>query len=253
LVFFLNILFVGNQHIANDHRSLNDSIKKYLQINPNKALDFGFEVLKVVNLKKPEIELVSTYNLIGQVLTSQSLYAEALVYLSEALSTFKLIPKSELIEKNQKSPPWVLLNISKLYYATGDLENAKLKSLEAEKNFLLYENSKNREFGLNTVYGNLGLFAAKQYDFELAKELYLKVLESRKKIKDQDGEMYAYAQLVNLYLFDKNELFKANEYFDRSKEFYNKINQISKVKKNSLFNRNFGRFKYHRNFSLIIN
>ena len=98
-------------------------------MNPNKALDFGFEVLKTADIVNPNRELVSTYNLIGQLLTNKKLYAEALSYFSEALKSYQLIPKSELKEKKIESPPWVLINISNLYFAIDDVKNAKQKAL----------------------------------------------------------------------------------------------------------------------------
>ena len=236
----MNIFFGANQFTSNDHKSLNDSIRKYSETNPNKALDFGFEVLEAVDLDNPTRDLVGTYSLIGQVLTYKLLYAEALSYFSEALKVYELVPKSELIEQKPKSPPWLLINIGNLYYATGDIENAKLKVLEAKENFLLYKNERNREIGLNTVYGNLGLFASIQGDYKLAEELYLKVLSSRRKLKDLDGEMYSYAQLVNLFLNNKSQLYKSNEYFDKAKIFYNNVNKDYGIDETSIFQRNYG-------------
>lgn len=236
----MNIFFGANQFTSNDHKSLNDSIRKYSETNSNKALDFGFEVLEAVDLDNPTRDLVGTYSLIGQVLTYRLLYAEALSYFSEALKVYELVPKSELIEQKPKSPPWLLINIGNLYYATGDIENAKLKVLEAKENFLLYKNERNREIGLNTVYGNLGLFASIQGDYKLAEELYLKVLSSRRKLKDLDGEMYSYAQLVNLFLNNKSQLYKSNEYFDKAKIFYNNVNKDYGIDETSIFQRNYG-------------
>ena len=236
----MNIFFGANQFTSNDHKSLNDSIRKYSETNSNKALDFGFEVLEAVDLNNPTRDLVGTYSLIGQVLTYKLLYAEALSYFSEALKVYELVPKSELIEQKPKSPPWLLINIGNLYYATGDIENAKLKVLEAKENFLLYKNERNREIGLNTVYGNLGLFASIQGDYKLAEELYLKVLSSRRKLKDLDGEMYSYAQLVNLFLNNKSQLYKSNEYFDKAKIFYNNVNKDYGIDETSIFQRNYG-------------
>ena len=129
IIIFLSFFLVSAQIDKLSHKSLNDSIVKHLELNPNKALDFGFEVLKTADIVNPNRELVSTYNLIGQLLTNKKLYAEALSYFSEALKSYQLIPKSELIEKKIESPPWVLLNISNLYFAIDDVKNAKQKAL----------------------------------------------------------------------------------------------------------------------------
>ena len=103
IIIFLSFFLVSAQIDKLSHKSLNDSIVKHLELNPNKALDFGFEVLKTADIVNPNRELVSTYNLIGQLLTNKKLYAEALSYFSEALKSYQLIPKSELIEKNPLS------------------------------------------------------------------------------------------------------------------------------------------------------
>ena len=240
-IIFLSIFFGFPQIDKPQHKSLNDSISKYLDLNPNKALDYGFEVLKIVDIADPNREFVSTYNLIGQILTNKKLFAEALSYFSEALKSYQLIPKSELKEKKIESPPWVLLNISNLYFAIDDIKNAKEKALEAEKNFLLLDDERNKQIGLNTVYGNLGLFATIEKDYNLAEELFLKILDNRKLIEDIDGEMYSYAQLVNLYL-NTNNKFKANEYYSKGAILYEKINSL----------KNHESIYFHRNYSYII-
>ena len=240
LALFLNVFFGELQFTSIEHNSLNDSIRKYSEIDPDKALDFGFELLDAVDLNKATRNLVGSYSLMAQVLTSKSYYNEALYYYSEALKVYQLIPKSDLLEPNPKRPPWLLLNISNLYYATGDVENAKVKILEAKKNFLLFINERNREIGLCTVYGNLGLFAQRQGDYKLAEELFLKSLSSREKLKDLEGEMYSYVQLVSLFLNNKSQLYKSNEYFDKAKLLFNNVNKAYGIDKNSLIQKYYG-------------
>ena len=121
----------------------------------DRALDFGFEVLKIADIANPNRELVSTYNLIGQILTNKKLFAEALSYFSEALKSYPLVPRDQIVEKKVNSPPWVLVNISNLYYAIGDFENAKQNANEAKKNFLLFDNEKNKQLGLNPEIVNV--------------------------------------------------------------------------------------------------
>jgi len=231
-------LFGSAQTDKSYHKSLNDSIVKYLELDPNKALDFGFEILKTANIVNPNRELVSTYNLIGQLLTNKNLYAEALSYFSEALKSFKLVDNDRYYdEKKVEQPPWVLINISNLYFAIGDIENAKQKALEAEKNFLLLDDERNKQIGLNTVYGNLGLFASFEKDYDLTEKLYLKTLESRKNLDDLDGEMYSYAMLVNLFINIKDK-YKADEYSSKAAILFEKINSTNKDE-SSFFQRNY--------------
>ena len=244
--FIISFLIVTNFFFTKDdfsfktHKSLNDSISKYIETNPSKSLDYGFEILKLADPENPTRELVSTYNLIGQLLTNKNLYAEALSYFSEALKSFKLVDKGRSsYEKNIDQPPWVLINISNLYYAIGEIENAKLKVKEAESNFLLFDDDKKKEIGLNTVYGNLGLFLTYEKDYEKVEKLYLKILNSRKKINDLDGEMYAYNQLINLFL-NTGDLYNSNEYYNKAVILYNQIKSESVIPENSYFQRNYG-------------
>ena len=231
-------MFGSAQTDKSYHKSLNDSIVKYLELDPNKALDFGFEILKTANIVNPNRELVSTYNLIGQLLTNKNLYAEALSYFSEALKSFKLVDNDRYYdEKKVEQPPWVLINISNLYFAIGDIENAKQKALEAEKNFLLLDDERNKQIGLNTVYGNLGLFASFEKDYDLTEKLYLKTLESRKNLDDLDGEMYSYAMLVNLFINIKDK-YKADQYSSKAAILFEKINSTNKDE-SSFFQRNY--------------
>jgi len=240
LALFLNVFFGELQFTPIEHNSLNDSIRKYSEIDPEKALDFGFELLDAVDLNKVTRNLVGTYGLMGQVLASKSYYNEALYYYSEALRVYKLIPKSDLVEPKPKSPPWLLLNISNLYYATGDVENAKVKVLEAKENFLLFINERSREIGLCTVYGNLGLFAQRQGDYKLAEEFFLKSLSKTEKLKNVEGVMYCYVQLVSLFLNNKSQFYKSNEYFDKAKLLFNNINKAPGIDENSLIQKYYG-------------
>ena len=258
-----NFFFTKDDFSVKTHKSLNDSISKYIETNPSKSLDYGFEILKLVDPENPTRQLVSTYNLIGQLLTNKNLYAEALSYFSEALKSFKLVKSNSyggegfglnrsvdrikslssdqlfIHEKNINQPPWVLINISNLYYAIGEIENAKLKLEEAESNFLLYDDDKKKEIGLNTVYGNLGLFLTHEKDYEKVEKLYLKILNSRKKINDLDGEMYAYNQLINLFL-NTGDLYNSNEYYNKAVILYNQIKSESGILGNSYLQRNYG-------------
>ena len=240
LALFLNVFFGELQFTPIEHNSLNDSIRKYSEIDPEKALDFGFELLDAVDLNKVTRNLVGTYGLMGQVLASKSYYNEALYYYSEALRVYKLIPKSDLVEPKPKSPPWLLLNIGNLYYATGDVENAKVKVLESKENFLLFINERNREIGLCTVYGNLGLFAQRQGDYKLAEEFFLKSLSKTEKLKNVEGVMYCYVQLVSLFLNNKSQFYKSNEYFDKAKLLFNNINKAPRIDENSLIQKYYG-------------
>ena len=241
----LPLLLQLTDFTTNNHKSLNDSIKKYTETNQDKALSFGLDVLDNVNFIRPDMELVSTYNLIGEILTDKSLYLEALNYFSEALRVFKLVPVSQLKEQNINSPPWVLLNLSNLFYVVGDIESAKIKLSEAKDNFLLYNDINSRQVGLNTVNTNLGLFATAQGDYKLAESIYLEVLINRKNSNDLQGEMFTYFQLIDLFLFNPELFYKSSLYFEKATTLYHDFNNnLLEHKQNdqasSWFTRNYG-------------
>ena len=75
-----------------------------------------------------------------------------------------------------------LQNINKaiLGYEEG-LSRAKVRYAEALDNFNLYENTITKNFGLSTVYDNLGLIEELKGDYKLAEEYYLNSYQLRKK------------------------------------------------------------------------
>jgi hypothetical protein len=68
LLFSLSSLWPTDARGVQEHKSLNDSIQKYKQIAPNKAIDFAFDAINLVDHDNPTIDLVSTYSLLGEIL-----------------------------------------------------------------------------------------------------------------------------------------------------------------------------------------
>ena len=240
LLFSVTSLFSSTDLSAQQqHRSLNDSIHKYKEIDTNKAIDFAFEAISLYS--EPTILLTGTYAALGGILLDNYLIATAISYFSLALKTFEAVPVSERIEKNINKPPWVLVNLGNLYFRSTnrDFEKAKKYYTQAEENFLLFDNEHNKQIGLNTVYGNLGLIAIADKDFVLAEKYYLKELKSRKQLKDTGDLIYSYVQLINLYLI-KGDLLNAQDSFLIMEEIYQKEIKGNKTNYKSSFYRNYG-------------
>jgi hypothetical protein len=241
LFILFTSLFPYNGTSIQSHQSLNDSIQKYKQTDPNKAIDFAFEALDLIDYNTSTIQLVSTYSLLGEILKDKHLESSALSYYKLALKTFEAIPSSKRKEKNINKPAWLMINIGNLYFGTKDrnLKKAKEYYLEAEENFLLYKNEKNRKTGLNTTYGNLALIAILDNDLVLAEDYYLEILKNRIQLNITSDIMYSYNELISLYL-SKNDVIKANQYKKQLDNLYEKNNAENGEDLNSYIQRNYG-------------
>ena len=249
LLFSLSSLWPTDARGVQEHKSLNDSIQKYKQIDPNKAIDFAFEAINLVDQDNPTIDLVSTYSLLGEILNMQGSEANALSYYGLALKTFEVVPPSQRIEKNIDKPAWLLLNIGNLYFQTDekDLNKAEEYYRESEKNFLLYKSEKNKKKGLNTVYDNLALIALSNKDFILAEQYYLKTLKSREELNIPEDIMYSFNDLIGLNL-SKNDLTKANYYRIKLTDLYEKQNKKNGIDLTTNIQRNYGYSFYDYGF-----
>ena len=249
LLFSLSSLWPTDARGVQEHKSLNDSIQKYKQIAPNKAIDFAFDAINLVDHDNPTIDLVSTYSLLGEILNMQGSEANALSYYGLALKTFEVVPPSQRIEKNIDKPAWLLLNIGNLYFQTDekDLNKAEEYYRESEKNFLLYKSEKNKKKGLNTVYDNLALIALSNKDFVLAEQYYLKTLKSREELNIPEDIMYSFNDLIGLNL-SKNDLTKANYYRIKLTDLYEKQNKKNGIDLTTNIQRNYGYSFYDYGF-----
>ena len=249
LLFSLSSLWPTDARGVQEHKSLNDSIQEYKQIAPNKAIDFAFDAINLVDHDNPTIDLVSTYSLLGEILNMQGSEANALSYYGLALKTFEVVPPSQRIEKNIDKPAWLLLNIGNLYFQTDekDLNKAEEYYRESEKNFLLYKSEKNKKKGLNTVYDNLALIALSNKDFILAEQYYLKTLKSREELNIPEDIMYSFNDLIGLNL-SKNDLTKANYYRIKLTDLYEKQNKKNGIDLTTNIQRNYGYSFYDYGF-----
>lgn len=234
LVFQFFILLVG----AQNNKSLNDSISKYLYLNPQKSLEFGLEALSTDNLSNSE--LYRTHYLFGQNLFLLGLYEESVKYLIQAQELYSNLPKAEK-KIFQVDHPWMLNTIGNIYYRKNKPNSAKDYYNQALSIFLELEEDVNNEkiYGLNGVETNLALLSMEEKEYEQALKYFQTILERREKSKKQSDIILSYTQFMSFYL-ELEQYEKADEYLNKISELFNsdpkyqKLENTSELKKNYL-------------------
>lgn len=145
------------------------------------------------------------------------------------------------MKKKISLPPWILVNIGNVYYINNDYEKATLKYNEALLNFKLFENIKNKNFGISTVYDNLGSIAQVKDDFELSIEYYSKAYEIRKENNKIEDLLFSELHLMRVNMRQQN-MFNVNNHFVEIEKLYNqeKNNYLGDDYSKSYTTRNYG-------------
>ena len=240
LLIVCNICF-GQQDLNQEINSLRDSVLFYRYSDPDKAIDFGFEVLKIADFSNPISTLVGVHSQIGEILYYRGLYADAIGFYNESIKLFEAIPIESRNEKKISLPPWILVNIGNVYYINNDFKNATIKYNEALLNFKLFDNIKNKNFGISTVYDNLGSIAELENDFELSIEYYSKAYEIRKENNKIEDLLVSEIHLMTVNMSQHN-MFNVNKHFIEIEKLYNqeKNNYLYDDFSKSFTTRNYG-------------
>ena len=240
LLIVCNICF-GQQDLNQEINSLRDSVLFYRYSDPDKAIDFGFEVLKIADFSNPISTLVGVHSQIGEILYYRGLYADAIGFYNESIKLFEAIPIESRNEKKISLPPWILVNIGNVYYINNDFKNATIKYNEALLNFKLFDNIKNKNFGISTVYDNLGSIAELENDFELSIEYYSKAYEIRKENNKIEDLLVSEMHLMTVNMSQHN-MFNVNKHFIEIEKLYNqeKNNYLYDDFSKSFTTRNYG-------------
>ena len=240
LLIVCNICF-GQQDLNQEINSLRDSVLLYRYSDPDKAIDFGFEVIEIADFSNPINTLVGVHSQIGEILYYRGLYADAIGFYNESIKLFEAIPIESRNEKKISLPPWILVNIGNVYYINNDFKNATIKYNEALLNFKLFDNIKNKNFGISTVYDNLGSIAELENDFELSIEYYSKAYEIRKKNNKIEDLLISEMHLMTINMSQHN-MFNVNKHFIEIEKLYNqeKNNYLYDDFSKSFTTRNYG-------------
>ena len=240
LLIVCNICF-GQQDLNQEINSLRDSVLFYRYSDPDKAIDFGFEVIEIADFSNPINTLVGVHSQIGEILYYRGLYADAIGFYNESIKLFEAIPIESRNEKKISLPPWILVNIGNVYYINNDFKNATIKYNEALLNFKLFDNIKNKNFGISTVYDNLGSIAELENDFELSIEYYSKAYEIRKENDKIEDLLVSEMHLMTVNMSQHN-MFNVNKHFIEIEKLYNqeKNNYLYDDFSKSFTTRNYG-------------
>ena len=240
LLIVCNICF-GQQDLNQEINSLRDSVLLYRYSDPDKAIDFGFEVIEIADFSNPINTLVGVHSQIGEILYYRGLYADAIGFYNESIKLFEAIPIESRNEKKILLPPWILVNIGNVYYINNDFKNATIKYNEALLNFKLFDNIKNKNFGISTVYDNLGSIAELENDFELSIEYYSKAYEIRKENNKIEDLLVSEIHLMTVNMSQHN-MFNVNKHFIEIEKLYNqeKNNYLYDDFSKSFTTRNYG-------------
>lgn len=134
-----------------------------------------------------------------------------------------------------------MVNIGNVYYINNDFKNATIKYNEALLNFKLFDNIKNKNYGISTVYDNLGSIAELENDFELSIEYYSKAYEIRKENNKIEDLLVSEMHLMTVNMSQHN-MFNVNKHFIEIEKLYNqeKNNYLYDDFSKSFTTRNYG-------------
>ena len=224
-LIILSILFTFSAYGQNIS-SLLDSVDKYIVFDPKKALDFGFQALKLNNTGAVSTDIRDINSSIGQMLFFSKNYTKSIDYYTNSIKIHQLIPKSERKHPNVNKPPWVLVGLGNLYLNTNNYGKSIENYQEAIENFNLYEkwDSLESSFGISTSESNLAIVYSKSENFKQAELYFKKSLKRREKIGKKSSIMFQYMVMIDFYFqFEKEEL--GLYYFDLAQKLFLNENQ----------------------------
>ena len=90
ICFFLPLVMLGQTF-----QQLKDSVYAYVNINPDKAVQFGVEAMEIGYQGEYTLDLLKLNSRIGQILYEQDLDGEALRFYNESIKIFKALSVAE--------------------------------------------------------------------------------------------------------------------------------------------------------------
>jgi tetratricopeptide (TPR) repeat protein len=210
--------------------------------------------LALENLKKAESltnnkeDLMSFYNIIGEILYRMGYLDDALLYYSRSLSLAKDLGNTDLqaailnnigeiyrskgeldealsyyeeslsLKRNEEDMAPIYNNIAMIYYKKGDYQKAVEYFQKAIEIYEKYE----KYHSVSIVKLNFGYLYKEMGDYENAEKYLLEGLEGVKKVGDKSWEATGYGYLGLLYR-DKGNKIEAKKYLTRAYNLFKSI------------------------------
>ena len=225
-----------------DLKSLNDSIIKYKEINPEKAIQYGLYALNTFVDDELSLAIVNTNYLLAEAFFITGNNKISFEYLSKSLQLYTLLSPNKRRNKNVVKPPWILVLMGNVYYRNQDYSNAEEIYLQALENFRLFDPIYDEEkyYGIITSLQNLALIKSEKEEYDTSKELLDQVYEMRLnngKTTDILASEYWYMDLY--FQMGDDEMFM---------EYYNKLTKAYKAYSSNMANND---PRYFSVFSLV--
>ena len=225
-----------------DLKSLNDSIIKYKEINPEKAIQYGLYALNTFVDDELSLAIVNTNYLLAEAFFITGNNKISFEYLSKSLQLYSLLEPNKRRNRNVIKPPWILVLMGNVYYRNQDYSNAEEIYLQALENFRLFDPIYDEEkyYGIITSLQNLALIKSEKEEYDTSKELLDQVYEMRLnngKTTDILASEYWYMDLY--FQMGDDEMFM---------EYYNKLTKAYKAYSSNMANND---PRYFSVFSLV--
>ena len=236
ICFFLPLVMLGQTF-----QQLKDSVYAYVNINPDKAVQFGVEAMEIGYQEEYTLDLLKLNSRIGQILYEQDLDGEALRFYNESIKIFKALPVGERENPKVEYPPWLLVNIGNVFYQNGQNEKAQEYYTLAINNFQLYSDKEKLNQGLSTSYDNLGLVSLRENEYETALEYFNKSYEFRYASGKDEDILFSMSRFLNVYIAQnkvdaiEKQIKGITDFYELSKKNYTNEQLIT-----SYLTRNYG-------------
>jgi len=213
---YSNILSSSTFQLDTKDYSSIDSIVKYKQTYPKKALAFGFDLLKLFSEDDElTLEFVNLNYYIGETFYHLEDFVSSYEYLKKSLELYEFLEKNKRRNIRVLKPPWILSVMGAVYIKNGDYGLAESYYNEAIENFLLFDAEFEQEkiYGLSNAEESLALIEIQRGNFKNAESLF-------KQAKARKGDDIMFKMYSNLLLM---ELYILWNKLDYAEEYYNKI------------------------------
>ena len=225
-----------------DLKSLNDSIIKYKEINPEKAIQYGLYALNSFKEEILSLDFVNTNYYLGETFFYVGDDRSSYEYLSKSLQLYSLLEPNKRRNRNVIKPPWILVLMGNVYYRNQDYSNAEEIYHQALENFRLFDSiyAEEKYYGIITSLQNLALIKSEKEEYDTSKELLDQVYEMRLnngKTTDILASEYWYMDLY--FQMGDDEMFM---------EYYNKLTKAYKAYSSNMANND---PRYFSVFSLV--